>query len=501
MREASTALALWFNHNKGASLAENPVIIWFRNDLRLSDNPALHAGIKSGKPLILLYIHDEKSKGLRAFGAAFKWWRHNSLRALEADIASRGGRLIFRSGAAMDVLKALVKETSASAIYWNRRYTEAEQAVDSEVKKHFKDQGLEVESYNGSLLIEPWQVKKDDGGWYQVFTPFWRRAQELTFIEKPLPSPSKISSFSDKIASDNLDDWGFIPTKPDWAGGMRAFWQPGEKGAHERLKTFLDEGLEGYGANRDRPDLAEGTSRLSPYLAHGEISPAQIWRAVDALKGQDHPSSEKDRQKFISEVGWREFSYNLLYHFPAFATRNFRKDFDNFPWEKNEKALLKWQKGQTGYPIVDAGMRQLWQTGWMHNRVRMIVASFLIKDLMVHWRVGEEWFWDTLVDADPANNAASWQWVAGSGADAAPYFRIFNPVTQGQKHDPKGDYIRNYVKELENLDEKAIHEPEKADDKALLKARVKLGESYPRPIVDHSKARNHALEAYQSLKG
>ena len=480
---------------------DNPVIVWFRCDLRMADNPALNAACESGKPVIALYVLDEKSEGIRPPGAAFKWWLHHSISALAGDMGKAGVQLVLRRGAAKAILDEVIHQSGAEAVFWNRRYGPGERALDTEIKSSLKERGLRVETFNSHLLIEPWDAAKEDGGYYQVFTPFWKHAQSKMTIRPILPRPERLKGFSGRLHSDRLDDWGMLPHSPDWAGGMRAFWTPGEAGAQKRLEIFLREGLAGYAENRDRPDLAEGTSRLSAHLAHGEISPVQIWRAVDALKGRDHPASDKDRQKFLDEVGWREFSYNLLYHFPDLPRRNFKSGFDKFPWEKNESGLHAWQKGRTGYPIVDAGMRQLWQTGWMHNRVRMIVASFLIKDLMVDWREGEAWFWDTLVDADPANNVASWQWVAGSGADAAPYFRIFNPVTQGQRHDPKGDFVRIYVRELERLDEKSIHFPPDAPRHLLARAGVRLGENYPLPIVDHGKAREAALEAYQRIRG
>ena len=478
---------------------QKPIIVWFRVDLRLADNPALYHAAATGAPIIPLYIFDEESTGIRPFGAAYKWWLHHSLKVLQSDLAETGSSLLLKKGSAKAVLQALVETCDVGGIYWNRRYGKAERDIDSDIKQFFSELKLDVKSFNGSLLIEPWQVEKDSGGYYQVFTPFWRRAQEIMQARELFAAPDRLKAANVKSKSDNLLDWSFEPTQPNWAEGLAQNWTPGEKGAQQRLEAFLVDGLNGYAEKRDRPDT-DNTSRLSPYLAHGNISPMQIWHATKRLEQTGSESSAKDRTKFLAEVGWREFSYNLLYFNPDLASKNYKPKFDDFPWVTDDNALSAWQKGKTGYPIVDAGMRQLWQTGWMHNRVRMIVASFLIKDLMLHWKQGEDWFWDTLVDADPASNAASWQWVAGSGADAAPYFRIFNPTTQGQKHDPKGDYVRKFVPELQKLNDEAVHDPAIISPAKLKSAGIVLGKTYPAPIVDHKKARDSALAAFQSLK-
>ncbi len=314
----------------------------------------------------------------------------------------------------------------------------------------------------------------------------------------PVARPRSLPPYPSALPSDPLDDWDLLPSKPDWAGGLRESWTPGEQGAAKRLKAFLDSPIETYADDRDRPDLV-GTSRLSPHLAHGEISPRTIWHEVDkAVRAGHVPAKQAD--KFRAELGWREFSYNLLFHNPDLPTDTLRPEFNAFPWKTDDAALKAWQRGQTGFPIVDAGMRELWETGWMHNRVRMIVGSLLVKHLLIPWQEGERWFWDTLVDADPANNAASWQWIAGCGADAAPYFRIFNPMLQGERYDPEGAYVRRFVPELARLSSKYIHQPWTAPESVLDEAGIRLGRDYPLPVVDHKTGRQRALDAYQSLK-
>jgi deoxyribodipyrimidine photo-lyase len=351
-----------------------------------------------------------------------------------------------------------------------------------------------VESFNGSLLFEPWAIKTNGGGPFQVFTPFWRACLAAEPPAPPLAAAKRIVAPEGAVVSDTLGSWRLLPVAPDWAGGLRETWTAGEAAARRRLADFLDEKLAAYREERDRPDL-ESTSRLSPYLAWGEISPRQIWHAA-----RHADAGGRETGKFLSELGWREFSWHLLYHHGSLPEENFRPAFDRFPWAGDEDSLAAWQAGRTGYPIVDAGMRQLWRTGWMHNRVRMVAASFLVKHLLVHWRAGEEWFWDTLVDADLANNAASWQWVAGSGADAAPYFRIFNPVLQGERFDPAGDYVRRFVPELARLPDAWIHKPWLAPASVLGAADVNLGTTYPRPLVEHDGARRRALAAFQAMR-
>lgn len=479
------------------SASSSPVILWFRQDLRLNDNPALIAAAASGRPVIALYILDTAQAAWQPGGASL-WWLHHSLSALAADLHRRGLDLVLRRGDPAAILPALVRETGAAAVCWNRCYEPAAVARDSTLKAALKDAGIAVETFNASLLFEPWKVKTQSGGWFKVYSPFWRACRALPAPAAPLRAPHSLSRYAGSVAGERLDDWQLRPTRPDWAGGLRATWQPGEAGAAERLQDFLDRALQGYADGRDRPDRAL-TSRLSPHLHFGEIGPRQVWQAVQMAAGQNGAAA-RNAEKYLSEIGWREFSHHLLFHFPDLPERNFRADFDAFPWQDDAELLRRWQKGRTGYPIVDAGMRELWQTGWMHNRVRMIAASFLVKHLRQHWRHGQAWFWDTLVDADLANNAASWQWVAGSGADAAPYFRIFNPILQGEKFDPDGSYVRRWLPELAHLPDRYIHKPWLAPAAVLREAGLRLGQDYPQPLVDHDIARKAALAAFAQLR-
>ena len=473
-----------------------PAIVWFREDLRLSDNPALHAAVSSGRPLVLLYILDEQTKGLRPLGGASKWWLDKSLRALAADIKQAGAQLTLRSGQSADVLDTVIEETGAETIFWNRRYDQPERDLDAAIKEDLAQRGLDVSSYNARLLNEPWQVETNAGGYYKVFTPYWRAARN-NFVARDTYGRHKTLS-SPEPESESLDDWGLHPSNPDWSTGFDD-WTPGEDGAIARLTDFLDGPINGYKEDRNRPDLDMSTSGLSPHLRFGEIGPLQIWRAVHAgMEAGTLP--EKDGHTFLSEIGWREFSHTLLFYNPALASENYNDSFEFMPWRKDKNAFDAWAKGQTGYPMVAAGMRQLWHTGWMHNRARMIVASFLTKHLLLPWQDGEAWFWDTLVDADPANNAASWQWTAGSGADAAPYFRVFNPISQGSKFDETGAYVRRFCPELKDLPDKYLHAPWEASEEILNKSGIQLGKTYPKPIVDHSGARQRALDAYDTLK-
>ncbi len=441
-------------------------IVWLRDDLRLADNPALMAGVARGEPVVILYLLDEVSRGIRPLGAASRWWLHGSLTALAAQIAELGGALTLRRGPAEEVLPALVAEVGASAVYWNRRYSAARE-IDAALKKGLRAEGVEVESFQANLLVEPWTLTTATGGPYRVFTPFWRAAREVPMRE-PLEAPDALLAVP--VASDSLDDWHLLPTRPDWAAGLRESWTPGEIGAHETLESFVENRLAQY-HRRDEPAV-EATSHLSPHLRFGEISPAQIWARVH---GGMSAAARKNAAKFLSEVGWREFNTSILFHSPDLAENNYRPAYDAFAWGDPDPGELEaWQTGRSGIPLVDAGMRELWHTGYMHNRVRMVVASVLIKNLLVDWRVGEKWFWDTLVDADEASNPGNWQWVAGSGADAAPYFRVFNPLLQAAKFDPDGAYISRWVPEYGTPD-------------------------YPEPIIDLLATRNRALDAYAQL--
>ncbi|MCR9225227.1 MAG: DNA photolyase family protein [Hyphomonas sp.] len=478
-------------------MSPSPAIMWFRRELRLSDNPALAAAISTaGSRVICVYIR-ETNDSLREMGGASKWWLDKSLRSLTSQIEKLGGRLILRTGDAETQLADILTETGAAAVFWNRRYDLAGREIDAGIKSSLKAKTITTESFNGSLLTEPWTQTTGSGGYYKVYSPYWRAVQAS--YQCPLPAAQPSALDDPGIGSDSLDDWDLHPSRPDWSTGFDRIWRPGERNAHNLLQSFLSGPVDAYGEDRNRPDVEDGTSSLSPHLAFGEISPAQIWRATMS-RIEAGEIDEKNGRKFLSEVVWRDFSYVLLFHNPDLGTENYKPDFDLMPWQDDGAQLKAWQTGQTGYPIVDAGMRQLWHTGWMHNRVRMIVASFLTKHLLIHWRRGEEWFWDTLVDADPASNSASWQWTAGSGADAAPYFRIFNPITQGEKFDETGDYVRKWCPELSRLPRKYLYQPWEAGPLILSEAGITLGETYPNPIVDHKFGRERALTAYQTLK-
>ncbi|WP_422390259.1 cryptochrome/photolyase family protein [Arthrobacter sp. N1] len=459
-------------------------LVWFRDDLRISDNPALVAAADSGDDVVACYVLDEESEGIRPLGGASRWWLHHSLSALGDSLEQLGIPLVLRRGAAGDVIRRLVEDSGADAVVWNRRYGLAERTVDSALKTSLTDDGVDATSYQANLMYEPWEVTSGSGQAYKVFTPFWRACLTFRTPRTPLAAPDSLSSPDGPgLDSDELPAWGLLPTGPDWAQGLRDTWTPGEAGAHERLDDFLDGAARGYKNSRNLPAV-HGTSMLSPHLRFGEISPFEVWHAA-----QDHKDSStaEDIRVFGSELGWREFSWQLLYFNPELATVNYRPEFDAFTWESSTQAELEaWQQGRTGYPLIDAGMRQLWEIGWMHNRVRMATASFLIKNLMIDWRVGEKFFWDCLVDADAASNAASWQWVAGSGADASPYFRIFNPVLQSKKFDPKGAYLVRFVPELADADN--VHEPWKGS-----------APGYPAPVVDLKESRERALSAYKAL--
>lgn len=480
-------------------VALSPIVVWFRQDLRVLDNPALAHAAALGAPVIPVYVLDDDTPGPFRLGGASRWWLHGSLTSLASDLKARYGcRLILRRGNAEAAIQALLEDTGARTIVWNRCYEPYAIARDKAIKTRCEALGVQALSFNGSLLAEPWAVKTDVGQPYSVFTPFWRALQKTLAPEPLLPAPIQLVCAGVQFESERLKDWGLLPVKPDWAHGLRESWTPGEHGAAARLESFVELALASYASQRDRPDL-EATSRLSAHLHWGEISPRTVYARILAALNLE-PSRQKAADKFLSELGWREFSYHLLYHHRDLAVRPFRAAFTDFPWADDEEGFDLWTKGQTGYPIVDAGMRELWQTGWMHNRVRMIVASFLTKDLLIPWKRGADWFWDTLVDADLANNSASWQWVAGCGADAAPYFRVFNPALQSQKFDPDGSYIHRYVPELRNLPAPWIHEPHRAPLSVLTEARIVLGRDYPRPIVDHGQARARALNAFSAIK-
>jgi deoxyribodipyrimidine photo-lyase len=479
-----------------------PTLLWFRQDLRLQDNPALQAALGRGAPIIPLYILDEAGEGAWPAGGASRWWLHHALASLEAALREHGSRLVIRRGNSRAVLRELVNATEATAIYWNRRYEPAIIARDKVIKTEFAAGGRDVKSFNGALLNEPHTVLNKQGRPFQVFTPYWR-----TCLALPVAAPIKFTAqaFPAPAGWPRGLELAELELRPRlaWAAGFGETWQPGEAGAAKRLARFAAKAMSDYADDRNRPDR-DGTSMLSPWLHTGELSPRQIWAAVKARSKETgvFPPSNGARV-FLAEVGWREFAHQLLFHFPHTPEQPLREEFARFPWAEDLQGekLTAWQRGQTGYPIVDAGMRQLWHTGWMHNRVRMVAASFLVKHLRLSWTHGAAWFWDTLVDADLANNTLGWQWTAGCGADAAPYFRVFAPVLQGTKFDPAGDYVRRWVPELARLPAAHIHAPWEAPAEVRTAAGVVLGENYPWPIVEHATARNAALAAFKQLRG
>lgn len=475
------------------SANQQPVIVWFRKDLRLDDNGALSQACETGQPVICLYIREPAADATGPLGGAQEWWLHHSLVAFAEALSSKGAKLILRSGKATAVIAELAKEANASVLFYNRLYER--DALDQDIITELKSSGLEIKRFRGQLLHDPEKMKTGSGGAYRVYTPFWRALERDGEPREPIAAPHAIPSPSLSLNTDAVSDWNLLPVKPDWAAEFSKIWQPGEAGAHKRLKDFLKKPINTYKADRDLPGLENATSMLSPHLAFGEISPARVWQET---KGQQ---ANEDLIHFRKELVWREFSYHLLVEFPKLATRNWNDKFNAFPWHYSETQFEAWKRGMTGYPIVDAGMRQLWRHGYMHNRVRMITASFLIKDLMIDWRKGEEWFRDTLVDADPASNASNWQWVAGSGADASPFFRVFNPILQGEKFDPEGEYVCRFVPELRKLPKKYIHRPFEAPQEVLSQAGITLGETYPKPVVNHSQARDKALAAYAQVTG
>ena len=471
-------------------------IMWFRLDLRLSDNPALLAAINHSDRVIPVYIHSTEENGVWTAGAASRWWLHQSLTNLDIALKKIGSRLIIRKGSSVEVLLSLIQETDARAVFFNRVYDPSGLCRDARVEEALRAHAVLVKTFNSTLLHEPHLVRTNEGNPFRVFTPFWNRLTSNLDPQPPADRPKAITSPEVKLDSIPLAALELEP-RINWDSGIRATWTPGESAAHEKLRSFLSGGLLRYAIARDRPDQ-DGVSMLSPHLHFGEIGPRQIWHAV--RQAQLHPAENIDRATYLKELGWREFAYHVLFNFPHTINKPLRIEFEQFPWCENKYALKKWQHGQTGYPMVDAGMRQLWRTGWMHNRVRMITASFLTKDLLISWRDGARWFWDTLVDADLASNSFGWQWAAGCGADAAPFFRIFNPVLQGEKFDPNGEYVRRWLPELARLPSKWIHRPWQAPASELTAAGVELGRTYPACIVDHSAARRRALDALSSVK-
>lgn len=472
-------------------------IVWFRNDLRLDDNPALDWAVRRGEAIIPVFLYANSEEGAWRIGGASKWWLHHSLTSLGHSLTKLGSNLIIRATEdSPKSLLELVTQTGASAVCWNRRYEPAIVSRDAKIKDELVTCGIAAQSFNGTLLCEPWKGTKADGTPYQVFTPYWKNQVVRGFGTQPLPLPSNLitpKSWPDSLPVDAL---GLTP-KVSWDTGFKV-WNPGETGAKERLTKLLSFIVATYDDTRNLPAQA-GTSMLSPHLHFGEISSNSVVHAIRQRYPQ--PTLPIGVETYVKEIVWREFAYHLLFHFPSTPTEPLNPRFSKFPWTDNPLHLTAWQTGMTGYPIIDAGMRELWATGWMHNRVRMIVASFLVKHLLIRWQEGAAWFWDTLVDADLASNTMGWQWSGGCGADAAPYFRIFNPMLQGAKFDPKGEYVKRWCPELKDLDAKFIHSPWDAGVTELSTAGITLGKSYPFPIVSHSESRERAIEAYGMLKG
>ena len=480
---------------------ERPTLIWWREDLRLADNPALDAAAASARPIVSIYVLDRESPGVRPMGEASSWWLHHSLAALSRSLSEiGGGSLMVLRGPAREVVGKVVSRLQIGEVLWNRRYAAAERAVDDTIAADLQAADVRLRTFNGILVHEPDAVLPKAGGFFHVYAPYWKAVEARQGKTRNLlPAPKRLIEASvdaSSIGAIPLDQVGLLPTIA-WAKGLEATWRPGESNGRQALQRFVEAGLADYESGRN--DLAaDGSSRLSPYLRHGEISPVEVIHAVRRAAGA---KPRRDVVKYLQEVTWRDFTYNLLAHAPEITTEAYAPRFKDFPWRRLPASELKaWQRGRTGYPIVDAGMRQLWDTGWMHNRVRMITASFLVKHLLADWKIGEEWFWDTLCDADPANNVVNWQWIAGCGPDAAPFFRIFNPVLQGEKFDPGGVYVKRFVPELDRLDGAWVHKPWEAPAAVLSRAGVELGRTYPRPIVDHAAARSRALDLFRSTR-
>jgi len=469
-------------------MSKKIAIHWFRQDLRIADNPALHAASQHYQ-ILPIYINDTVNADDCENGAASKWWLHQSLLALDESL---NGKLSTHSGNPSDILSALISQHNITAIFWNRCYEPWRISRDKQLKGHLNEQGITIKTFNGSLLWEPWEVLKKDQTPYKVFTPYYQRGCLSAKPPRlPLPAPKGLELVDNQISKRSINELGLLPKIP-WDKKLGQHWYIGESAAQAKLQEFISGELESYKTGRDFPAL-QSVSRLSPHLHFGEVSPNQTWYAAKAL------ADGENRTHFLRELGWREFSHSLLYHFPELPVKNLQTKFDRFPWLHNDQHLDQWQRGQTGHPLVDAGMRELWQTGYMHNRVRMVVGSFLVKNLLLDWHHGERWFWDCLVDADLANNSSGWQWVAGCGADAAPYFRVFNPMLQGQRFDPNGEYTRHFVPELKALPKKYLYNPWDAPTDILQEAGIELGVDYPKPIVDIKESRLQALAAYKAL--
>ncbi len=477
-------------------------LVLFNQDLRINDNPALYEAVKQsnldGKDIVAIYIFDKINNRLR--GGASKWFLYNILSELQQNLQQKiGCNLSFFAGDSLQIIGKIINNLNINEIYFNNDFTPDGQKLNDKIINFATSNNIKIFSFDGNLLFKTGAILNGSGQYFKVFTPFWKKCLENEEnIKKPLPAISLIKKNSLTIDSEiKLSELNLL-SKISWHHKMQDLWQFKEEDILSNFAQFIANKIINYKNSRDFPGM-ESTSKLSPYLHFGVISVRYIFNEVRLYQKINNQLQNKDINHFLSEIGWREFSYNLLYNFPQLPSQNFNSKFDKFSWHKDDEILQKWQKGLTGYPIVDAGMRELWKTGWMHNRVRMIVGSFLVKDLLIDWRVGEEWFWDCLVDADMASNTASWQWIAGSGADAAPYFRIFNPTLQSKKFDPDGVYIRKWLPEISKLPNNLIHEPSKANIFELKDAEIDLGKDYPYPIVDHKKARDMAMMIYKTL--
>ncbi|PEV58740.1 deoxyribodipyrimidine photolyase [Bacillus cereus] len=472
---------------------QNKIIVMFQKDFRLYDNPALFEAVQSGE-VLPVYVQDETF----SIGSAAKWWLHHAIIDVQKQLKALGSTLIIRKGNTQEEILSLIKQLDITAVYWNSCYDPDRLKSNQKMKMILEDKGIICKGFNSHLLLEPWIIKKKDNTEYKVFTPFYNAFQKQV-IPKPISRVQSIKWGNSLPASLSVSELHLLPTIP-WTSHMEAIWDPTEEGAYKTFKKFFSSKLVSYSEGRDFPDQ-NVHSMLAPYLSFGQISVKLMFHYL-INKSTERQCSlfEKQVNSFIRQLIWREFSYYLLYHYPFTVYKPLNKSFEHFPWNKEEELLRVWQKGETGYPFIDAGMRELWQTGFMHNRARMAVASFLVKHLLIPWQEGAKWFMDTLLDADIANNTMGWQWVAGSGADASPYFRIFNPITQGEKFDKNGEYIRRWVPELRDIPNKYIHKPWEAPEHILQKSNIKLGNTYPYPIVDHKAARERALCAYKNMK-
>ena len=472
------------------------IILWLRRDLRMHDNPALVAAVEAADQVIPVFIWAAEEDGDWAPGGAQRWWLHHSLAAIDDAFRQRGSRLVIRQGESLEQLRSLLDETGADTVFWNRLYEPRARERDTGIKQALRAQGQDVRSFNAGLLFEPWTQQTLKGDPYRVFTPFWKSCLKGPAPAAPLAAPEAVPAPASWPRSLDLAQLDLMPATR-WYQGISESWKPGEDAALKRLDWFLEQSLGQYHGRRDYPAV-DGVSRLSPHLHFGEISPRSAWLATTARRVQS--GMETGGEAFLRELGWREFAYHVLYHFPQTPDQPMNPRFRDFPWRPDPGGWLEaWQRGRTGFPIIDAGMRELWQTGWMHNRVRMIVASFLVKNLRLDWRLGARWFWDTLVDADLASNTMGWQWSAGSGADAAPYFRVFNPLTQGEKFDPDGGYVRRFVPEVRKLPPRFVHKPWAFPAAEAEKLDFRPGVSYPAPMVDLKQSREEALSAFRSL--